>query len=125
MSLFWQKISFFTAFLLLHLSSCSNLSNYIFPKGKEKSVAFELSQFPSSHSGLNFSLRTSQSALVLLLLLTHVSVALGSHSESAVNVSKACGLFVAFWFFYPFSAVFAWLPIHQKTVWDFQAHDEK
>lgn len=123
MSLFWQKYlslllsSFFSSFPILIFQII------FFPKGK--SVAFKLSHFPSSHSGLSFSLCTSQSALVLLLLLTHVSVALESHSESALIISKACGLFVAFWVFYPSSAVFAWLPIHQKTIWDFQAHDEK
>lgn len=90
------KISFSTAFLLLNLSSWSILSNYILPKGKEKSVTFELGQFPSSHFGLNFSLCTLQTPLVLLLLLTHVSVALESHSESALIISKACGSFVTF-----------------------------
>lgn len=90
------------------------------------SVVFELSQFPSSQSGLSFSLCTSQSALVLLLLLTRVSVALESHSQSALIISKACGLFATSWgFFPPFSAVFAWLYFHQNTIWDFQAYDEK
>lgn len=123
LSLFWQKYlslllsSFFISLPVLIFQII------FFPKGK--SVAFELSQFPSSHSRLNFSLQTSQSTLVLLLLLTHVSVALESHSESVLIRSKACGLFISFWFFCPFSAVFAWLPIHQKTIWDFQAHDKK
>lgn len=99
LSLFWQKY-----LSLLLSSSFISLPVQIFqiiffPKGK--SVAFELSQFPSSHSGLNFSLCTSQSALVLLLLLTRVSVALESHSESALIISKACSLFVAFCVFIP------------------------
>lgn len=87
-----------------------------FPKGKWR--VLHLSSVNSLPPTLvSISACVHHKALVLLLLLIHVSVALESHSESALIMSKACGLFVAFWSFLSLFSCFCLVSYSSENCW--------